>query len=292
MTLEDITCTFAYIRDKLPDLHERVESHNQEVSKAIRDGFQEYGWSFSGLLDSNTKVMVTLKPYLQLKRPHADDGPGDSESENKRWRVDQSGASSSLPDHDFPANSSNSGSNDFDQATSSCNTVESTPGSNSIHLISSDTKNRTRDLIDPATAGHLSHAVSSLDEFIDRATADNLVYAVNDTDEFADPATTSKLDYANEITDLATANFLQSTDNQLVNMLSSADYGMDQDPSVALFFQWAFGEQAELTDPSTERFLRGATPQLTSHDPKHTRLYRSMYDEDSAAAGILSRMAC
>ncbi|KAH9205063.1 hypothetical protein DL95DRAFT_451403 [Leptodontidium sp. 2 PMI_412] len=178
MTLHDITCTFACIKNKLPAVHKRAESHNEEVAKAILDGFKKYGWSFSSLRDSKTKVIVILKPYLQS-----------TESKNKRWRVDQSGALSSLSSHDFPANLLNQGSNDFDQATLSRNTVESTPGSNSIHLITFDAKNRTRDLTDPVITSNLSNAVNSLDEFIDCIVVQFLQLAVSESAEFTDPST-------------------------------------------------------------------------------------------------------
>jgi hypothetical protein len=283
MTLDDITYVFAYIRDNFPDLDEWAKSHNTEVSCAIVAGFMKYGWSFSGLLDSNTKVMAILKSYLPPKRPNADNGPRYSEPRYKRWRVDQSGASASLPDHDFLPNS-----NDFDQATPSRNTMDSTPGSNFIHLISIDAKNgrkdRRRDLIDLATAGYLSHAVNTPDEFIDPATVDNLVYTVKNPDKFTDPATTSNLGYtvnnpdeftdpatvsnlgctvnsSGKITDLATADFLQSTDDQSMDALSDLDYGTNQliDASVVEFLQWTVNGSDELTDPSTDRFLQGTT---------------------------------
>ncbi|KAH6714039.1 hypothetical protein BKA61DRAFT_674650 [Leptodontidium sp. MPI-SDFR-AT-0119] len=225
MTLHDITCTFACIKNKLPAVHKRAESHNEEVAKAILNGFKKYGWSFSSLRDSKTKVIVILKPYLQS-----------TESKNKRWRVDQSGAAlSSLSSHDFPANLLNQGSNDFDQATSSRNTVESTPGSNSIHLITFDAKNRTRDLTDPVITSNLSHAVNSRDEFIDCI--------------------------------------------------------------VVQFLQLAVSESAELTDPSTERLLQGATSQFyptndficpfTANISRDPRMMSNL-----TAAGMLSRMDC
>jgi hypothetical protein len=173
MTLDDITYIFAYRRDKLPHLDELVRSHNLAVSGAIVDCFVGYGWSISGLLDSHTKVMKILKHYFSHKRPHADSRL-ESEFKNKRWRVDRSGASGSLLDQLSP------GSNDFGQAIPSTtyNNMESTLGSNSIHVIPFDGKNGTRHLIDPAI-GNLGCAVNSPDEFTDHAAAGNLGYAVN-----------------------------------------------------------------------------------------------------------------
>lgn len=226
-------------------------------------GFKKYGWSFSGLLDSNTKVMAILKPYLQPKRPHADDGSGDSEPQYKRWHVDKSRVSASLPDHDFPATSLNPGSNDFDQATSSSssNTIESIPGSNSIHLISFDTRNGTRDLTDATTMGHLDYTFNSSDELTDTAIASILGYTVNSPDEFTDPSTASNLGYtinsSGEITDLDTAGFLQSTHDQSIDVLSNLDHKTD--PSAVEHLRWTVNGLDTLTDPSTERFLQGAT---------------------------------
>jgi hypothetical protein len=177
-------------------------------------GFKKYGWSFSGLLDSNTKVMAILKPYLQPKRPHADDGSGNSEPQYKRWHVSKSRASALLPDHDFLANSLDPGSNDLNQATSSSssNTIESTFGSNSSHIISFDTRNGIRSLTDAATMGHLDYTFNSSDELIDTATASILGYTVNSSDKLIDTATASILGYtvnsSGEITDLNTADFL------------------------------------------------------------------------------------
>jgi hypothetical protein len=284
MTLDDITKVFAYRRDKLPHLDKWARSHNSAVADAIVGGFVAYGWSLSGLLGSYTKVMAALNPYLH-KRPHANGGPEESGSKNKRWRVDRSGASASLPDHEFPVNwldRLSPSTYTFDQATSSrtYNNVESTPGSNCISL---HAKNGTRDLIDPATAGNLGYAVNSLDEFTDPATAGNLGYAVNSLDEFTDPATAGYLGYAvnsldeftdpatagnlghavnssDEATDQATASFLQSADHQPIHALSN-DYGTNQpiDSSVVEVLRWTVNGPDELTDPSTDRFLQGAT---------------------------------
>ncbi|CAG8982691.1 hypothetical protein HYALB_00000972 [Hymenoscyphus albidus] len=78
LALDDITHIFAYRRNKLLDLEARTDSHNFEVSQAILDGFMKYGWSFSELLDTNTRVMAVLKPYVQHQRQHTDGGLGDS----------------------------------------------------------------------------------------------------------------------------------------------------------------------------------------------------------------------
>ncbi|KAL5315980.1 hypothetical protein ACEPPN_016854 [Leptodophora sp. 'Broadleaf-Isolate-01'] len=296
MTMDDITCAFACIKCKHPDLYKGAKSHNKKVSEAILDGFKKYGWSFSSLRVSQTQVMVLLKPYFHSKRPYADVEPGDSESSNKKWRVDHVGASLPFTGHHFPANLSNPGSNDFDPATSSRNTVESTPPSKSTLLAMFDANDRARDLTDPVMASNLSYAVNSLDELVDRGTADKLVYAVDDTDEFADPTTTSNLDYANEITGLATA----TANDQLIDILSSVDYGMNQltDSSVVQFLQWTVSKPAELTDPSTESFLRGAIPQRNLRndsicplmtDRSTTLLRRSTNDEESGGSWYVER---
>lgn len=133
MTLDDITYIFRYRRDKLPYLEEQARSHNSAASDAIVDGFMEYGWSLLELLDSDSKVMEILKPYLQYKRPHADGSLGDSEPRSKRQRVNQSEAYASLPDHEFLAtlDRSSLGYNEFDQVTSSRidDNIGSTPNS-------------------------------------------------------------------------------------------------------------------------------------------------------------------
>jgi hypothetical protein len=142
MTLDDITSIFAYRRENFPDLDKWVRSYDSAVSDAIVNRFMEYGWTSLGLLNSNTKVMITLKPYLQRG-----DGPGDSES--KRCRTDQSATSASLPDH--PANTLD---------LFSYNTVESILRSNSSHLNSLGARNRTRDLTDSAMVDILGNAVN------------------------------------------------------------------------------------------------------------------------------------
>jgi hypothetical protein len=272
MSLSAITYAFAYIRDKLPHLDERTRSHNLEASYAIADGFVEYGWSFSELLDTNTKVMVILKPYLQRerphagggpedsesankrrKRPHAGGGPEDSESTNKRRRVDRPRASTSRPDHDFPAallDQFSPGS--IDQTTSSGidNTMESMPRSNSSHLISFDAGNGTRDLTDPAAASTFGYTVNSQEEFTDPSTASILGYAVNNQEEFTGPATASTLGYAvnsqEEFTDPATASILGYTVN------SQEEF---TDPATASILGYTVNSQDEFTDPATASIL-------------------------------------
>ncbi|KAH6667754.1 hypothetical protein B0J14DRAFT_567124 [Halenospora varia] len=262
MTMGDITIVYVYKRNILPHLDDLTRSHDPDASYAMKDCFLTYGWRFSGLLSSSTKVMEILRPYLQQKRPHVGGGPGDSESTNKRRRVDRPGASTSRPDHDFPETSLDWFSpGSIDQATSSGidNTVESMPRSNSSHLISFDARNGTRDLTDAATMGNLDYAFNSSDELTDPATASILGYAVNSPDEFTDPTTASNLGYTNssgEITDLDTADFLQSTHDQSMDALSNLDYEMD--PPVVELLQWTVNGSDALTDPSTDRFLQGA----------------------------------
>ena len=204
MTLDDITYVFAYRRDKLQDLDGETRSHNWAVSSAIVEGFTTYGWSLSGLLNCNTKVMKILKSYLRPKRPHADDGPGNSVSRQKRWRVDRSGASASLPDHDFLASSLASGKKTSSQVTYITNAMEATLGS----------KDRTRDLIDSATASNLVHAVKSPDVFSDPVTIGNLGHAVNSSDEIIDLAVADFLG-SNGLTDPSTERFLREATSQL-----------------------------------------------------------------------------
>jgi hypothetical protein len=67
------------------------------------------------------------------------------------------------------------------------------------------------------------------------ATADDLDYTVNNS---------------GEITDLATADFVQNTHDQSMNALSNFDYETDS------FFQWTVNG----SDPATDMFLQGAIP--------------------------------
>jgi len=227
--MDDITLMFAYIKAELPYLYKWIWSHNPAASYTFSDGFMMYGWSFLGLLESNTNVTRVLKPYLH-KRPHVDGGPMDSEPEEKRRRVG--------PNHDFLTTSFNqfsSSSNNFNQETSRIyNTVESTAGSNSLYLISSDARNRTRDLTDPAmgyfgyaiNGSSSSHLISSDARNLTDPAMGNFGYAINgsssshlissDARDLTDPAM-GNFSYAvnssNGITDLATAEFFQYMDN-------------------------------------------------------------------------------
>jgi hypothetical protein len=277
MTLDDITIFYGYKRDKLPHTHKQTKSHDPDAACAIENCFLAYGWSSQELLRSETKVMVVLR-FHQSKRPHADEGPGDSESANKRRRIDQPGATP-RPDHDFPATSLDQFSpGSIDRATSSGidNTVESMNRSNSSHLIPFDARNGTRNLTDPATMGNLDYAFNSSDELTDPATMDNLDYAFN-SDELTDPATMGNLcDTINgpAADDLGyAADFLQSIHDQPMDALPN--------PDEALW--WTINE----SDPSTHMFLQGAAsatqlyfmndftyqshdPHLESPERKHT----------------------
>jgi len=232
--VNDITYLFAYTKNNLPDLNEWAKSQNLKVSREIVADFMKYGWSFDKLLNSNTKVMRILKPYFPPKRPHTDNGLGDYEPQYKRRRDDQSEASTSLPDHDLPANSLKWFDRNRCYPDPSCNIVESISGSNFIHPISFNAKNRTRDLIDPATASNLSYTINNPDESIHPTTADSFLYTINSlykfTDpvttsylgytinslyKFADPITTSYLGYAINSPDEITTDFLQSADDRL-----------------------------------------------------------------------------
>lgn len=241
MTLDDITQLFAYKRENCPDLDEWVRWHNPEVSYAVVACFLKYGWSFSEFLDSKTQVVLLLKPHLQPKRPHADDWPRGSKSQYKRQRVDRSGTSA-LHNLRFSPPSSNV---DPESSSGIYNTVESIPGLDCSHIISFDARNGTRDLTDPATVG-------------------NLGYAVNNPNILTDPATINKLNYAvraDEIRDLATADFLQSTDKQAMDILLNVESRRNQlaDASTIQHLQWTVNEANELVDPSTDRFLQEAT---------------------------------
>ena len=143
---------YAYKRDKLSDLDKQTRSHDPDASYAIAEFFLAYGWSFSELLSSSTRVMEILRPNLS-------DGPGDTESINKRRRVDEPGASPSRLDHDFPATSLygfSMGSIDRAPSSGINDPAESMPRSNSSHPISFDARNGTRDPTDPATMGSLA----------------------------------------------------------------------------------------------------------------------------------------
>jgi hypothetical protein len=240
MTIGDITIVYIYKRDRLQNLEEQTRSHDPDVSYAIRDCFLTYRWSLEELLLSNTKVVNILRPYLQPKRPHASDGLGDSESTKKRQRVDQPRASAPRLDHDFSATSLDRFSpGNIDQVTLSGidNTVKSMPRSNSPHLISFDTRNGTRNLIDSVTIGNLNYVSNSSDNLTDTATASILCYTANSSDEFTDLTIASNLGYtinsSGEITDLDTADFLQSTHDQPMDALSNLDYEMNP-PAVEL----------------------------------------------------------
>jgi hypothetical protein len=230
MTLDDITIFYAYKRNELPQ-HKQTESHDPDAACAIENCFLAIGWSSQELLRSETKVMVILRLY-QSKRPHADEGPGDSESGNERRCVDQPGVSAP-PDHNLLA------------TCESDNTVESMNRSNSSHLIPFNAGNGTRNLTDPATMGNLDYAFNR-DDLTDPAMMGNLGYAFNSSDELTDPATMGKLcDTINgpAADDLGyAADFLQSIHDQ----------SMDALPNETLW--WTVNE----SDPSTHMFLQGA----------------------------------
>ncbi|KAF4637521.1 hypothetical protein G7Y89_g549 [Cudoniella acicularis] len=266
MTLDDITLVFKYKEDRLPAFYKQTRLHDPDASCAIWDCFLAYGCSSWELQHSETSVMTLLRSYLQSKGPHTGDGPEDFVSTekrrhvnrrrrvNKKRRVDQQGASTSRPDHDFPATSSDQFSpGSIDQATSSGidNTVESMPIWNSSHLISFDT---TRNLTDPI--GNLDYAFNSSDGLIDPAIASIFV---NYQDEFTDPAAGSILDYtinnSCNITDLDIANSLQSTHDQSMDALSN----YETNPSVNEHLLWTVYGSDALIDPSTERVFQGAT---------------------------------
>ena len=260
MTLNDITILYQFKRNILSHLDKQTRSRDPAASSAIKACFLAYGWSYSELLGTNTKVMAILMLYLQPEGPHTDGGPGNSECTNKRWRVDRPGASASRPDHHFPATSVDRfslGSNDFDREPSSgiYNTVESIPGWNSSHLISFGARNGTRDLANPATMGSLDYATNS--SGIDPATEGILSCTVNSQDEFTDPVAESILDYTINGSCNITAldDFLQSIDDQSMDVLSY----YETDPSVDEHLLWTVHGSDVLIDPSTRRVLQGAT---------------------------------
>ena len=267
------------------------------------DCFLKYGWSSLELLASDTKVISILKQYLPKQSPHADGGPGDPDSEPqyKRRRVDQPRASASvpLPDHNFPANSLHPGSNNFDQATSSTNTVESTPGSSSIHDISFDARNWTRDLTDPATMSNLDCGFNGSEHLVDFTIESIIDYSVNSPDGFTDPTTASNLRYAvnssDEITAMGALPNLhygtnQLTDPSVVEHLRSTVEGSDKltDPFIDMFFLEATSATQIMNDPiypsrtNTSSLPNASTPGYI--DP------RTM--SNPMAAGALGRMDC
>jgi len=263
MTKGDISIVYLYKRDKLHKLEKQSRSHDTDASYAIMDCLLTYGWSLEELLLSNTKVVNTLRPYLQPKRPHASDGPGDSEPTKKRQRVGQPGVYASRLDHDFSVTSLDRFSpGNIDQATSNGidNTVESMPRLNSSHLISFDARNGTRNLTDYTTMGNLNYASNSSANLTDAATTNILHYTTNGSDEFIDLTTARNLGYtidsSGEITDLDTADFLQSTYDQSTSALS--DLGCEMNPPAAELLRWTVDGSDTLTDQSTDMFLQGA----------------------------------
>jgi hypothetical protein len=75
------------------------------------------------------------------------------------------------------------------------------------------------------------------------ATADDLGHTVNNS---------------GEITDLATADFVQNTHDQSMNALSNFDG--ETDSYVVERFRWTVNGSDPLTDPATDMFLQGAIP--------------------------------
>lgn len=133
MTLDQIKQLLVNIKAGIPRLGRWIESNNKAASWVIAEGFIKYGWLPLQIQQSNTKVATILKRYLQP--------------------------------HDFQESFNSTGSNSFNQETS---TIIDTMGSvtylNPL-LTYTAAKKRFRDLIDPTTVRLLGHANLTVDDF-------------------------------------------------------------------------------------------------------------------------------
>lgn len=242
MTKGDITHAIGYIRS----LNQRLRSRDSGASHVLLVGLMGYGWSIEGLLNSQTRLMAALKPYLccalqmfksrlisefrasgvsrcsacQRKRLH-DDGPEGHESHDKRRRVHRSGASASLSDHDSQENSAgleSPGSSAFQTHPSSL-----------LHMY---TINGARELTDPTAMGSLGRATSI--EFASPSFHGMLHGAVNGPNEFMGPAT---------------ANILDGAADQWSGELLGLDDGSHEDTAAGLNSFRSSSEHLQIADP-------------------------------------------